>query len=439
MARQKQLTAKQRNWLVCDACGALQAMVPLAKELRAPCSNCGQALPIGVGPWIDKATALAVTAVVLFVSANVFTFLTLELVGTAQGITILSGVAALLAREQWVLASLVLVTIFLLPLFEAAALLFLLVPYRLRRRLPGQIVVYRWLVRLQQWIMLDVFLLGVLVTTVKLGDSASLDIGPGLPLFFALVCVLQLAYWKIDKPNLWNWLYPANCFTHRKNETLYDCELCHAMVGEGIVLEQQRCPRCRARMHRRIPHSLQKTTALIAAATIMYIPANLLPIMEYNELGTNYNSTILAGVIDLARNDLWLVASVVFIASVMVPVAKLVMLTYLVWSVHRKETRAAQQRVVLFRVTEFIGRWSMVDVFVVTLLTAAVQFGLIGVVEPGAALLPFAAVVVLTMLAAQTFDPRLIWDNSTNVSVRQALRERNFQQLHSDAVAPDKS
>lgn len=423
------LIAEQRDWLVCHDCGALQAIVPISKDLEMVCSNCEKALHIGRGPWLDKASALAVTAVVFFVCANAFTFLTLKLAGSEQSTTILSGVWALAIREQWILASLVIVTIFLLPIFEAMALLYLLVPYRLNRHWPGQIQVLRWLVRLQPWIMLDVFLLGILVTTVKLGDSATVVVGPGLVFYFALVGVLQMAYWLMDKNNLWSWLYSNNCFTYRKDETLYDCEICNAMVGESIVNERGHCPRCEARIHTRIPDSIQKTTALLLAAVILYIPANLYPIMLYEELAVNYDSTIFSGVVDLARHGLWLVALVVFIASIVVPIAKLVMLTYLVWSVQSKMTRGAKQRVMLYRITEFIGRWSMVDVYVVTLLTAVVQFGFIGEVEPGAALLPFASVVVLTMLAAQTFDPRLIWD-SADEEVPPAVRKRTLEQMN---------
>lgn len=430
----EQFVAEQKDWLVCHDCGALQAIVPFTKDLEMACSQCGNLLPIGVGRWQDEATALAVTAIILLISANLFTFLTLKLAGVEQGITIVSGVVALAVREHWILASLVLVTIFLLPLFEALALLYLLVPYRLKRRLPGQIQVFRWLVRLQPWIMLDVFLLGVLVTTVKLGDSATVMIGPGLPLFFALVCVLQMAYWVMNKNNLWSWLYSNNCFTFHPDETLYDCDICKAMVGESIVKERKHCPRCNAGIQTRIPHSLQKTTALIIAATILYIPANVLSIMKYDELGTNYDSTILAGVIDLARNGLWLVAIVVFVASILVPIAKLLMLSFLVWSVHVNMSRGARQRVVLYHITEFVGRWSMVDVYVVTLLTAVVQFGLIGVVEPGAALLPFAAVVVLTMLAAESFDPRLIWDHVSSDASPPGVRRRTLAQLYTDTT-----
>lgn len=412
MAADKALVAEQHDWLVCHDCGALQSVVPISKDLRLVCSNCDKPLHIGRGPWLDKATALAVSAVLLFVCANAFTFLTLKLAGSERTISIVSGVLDLASREHWILAALVVVTILLLPLFEALALLYLLVPYRLNRHLPGQVVVLKWLVRVQPWIMLDVFLLGVLVTTVKLGDSAAVVLEPGMFFYFALVGVLTGAYWLMDKNNLWSWLYSNNCFAHNKNEALYDCDICKALVGESIVRSEGRCPRCRARIYTRIPNSIQKTAALTLAAAILYIPANLYDIMLYEELAINYDSTIMAGVIDLARSGLWLIALVVFVASIVVPLAKLFMLGYLIWSVQVKMKRFARQRAVLYRLTEFIGRWSMVDVYVVTLLTSVVQFGFLGEVEPGPALLPFAAVVVLTMLAAETFDPRLIWDNA---------------------------
>lgn len=429
MTAQKTLIAEQRDWLVCHDCGALQAVVPISKDLEMVCVNCDKALHIGHGPWLDKTTALAITAVILFVCANAFTFLTLKIGSSQQSITILSGVMDLAIREQWILASLVMVTIFLLPIFEAIALLYLLVPYRLNRPLPGQIQVMRWLIRVQSWIMLDVFLLGVLVTTVKLGDRAIVVVGPGLFAYFALVGVLSMAYWLMDKNNLWSWLYSNNCFTYSKYEMLYDCEICNAMVGETIVQERGHCPRCNARIHTRIPDSMQKTAALILAAAILYVPANLYDIMLYEELAINYDSTIFSGVVDLARHGLWLIAAVVFVASILVPITKLMMLSYLVWSVHTKMRIRARQRVLIYRVTEFIGRWSMVDVYVVTLLTSVVQFGFVGVVEPGPALLPFAAVVVLTMLAAETFDPRLIWDHAEGVAP-PSVRKRSLIELN---------
>lgn len=427
------LIAEHRDWLVCHDCGALQEVGPLSEDLQLTCSNCDRVLYFGRGPWLDKTTALAAAALVLFIGANVFTFFTLQLGAASQSATILSGVWALVDREQWLLAALVLVTIFLLPMFEVFALLYLLLPYRFNKRLPGQIRVLRWLERLQHWIMQDVFLLGVLVTTVKLGDSATVLMGPGMPLFFLLVGVLQAGYWIMDKRNLWSWLYPNNCFSQDADETLYDCDVCKAMVAESIVRQNGHCPRCDARMHTRVPDSLQKTTALILASVILYIPANLYPIMHYDELATSYDSTIVSGVLDLASNGLWLIALVVFVASVIVPVLKLLMLAYLVGSVYVGMSTGTRRRIWMYRTTKFIGRWSMVDVYVVTLLTAVVQFGLIGQVEPGAALLPFAAVVVLTMLAAETFDPRLIWDKAAGTAPPES-RERTLAQLNNQPL-----
>ena len=404
------IIAEQCDCMVCRDCGALQTLVPVAPGQELVCGRCGNLLKRPASDWLDKATALAVAAGILFISANVYTFMTLKLAGIEQDISILSGVLALAANDRWILSALVLLTIFLLPAFEAFALLYLLIPHRLQRRLPGQITIFRWLVELQPWIMLDVFLLGVLVTTVKLGDNATVEVGPGMLLFFALVFVLQLGYRVMNKDSLWTWLSPNNRFISDRSEMLYDCHACKAIVGLSIVETQGHCPRCNAEVHTRTPHSLQRTTALTLAAAILYIPANLFDIMKYDELGVNYDSTIFAGVIDLAHHGLWILALVVFVASVVVPVAKLLMLSFLVWSVHTRMNRAPRQRIKLYRLTELVGRWSMVDVYVVTLLTAAVQFGIIGAVAPGPALLPFAAVVVLTMLAAETFDPRLIWD-----------------------------
>ena len=414
------IIAEQRDWLVCHDCGELQTVVPVDRTIELHCAKCGSYLDVGYGDWVDRATALTFTALVLFVLSNAFTFITLSVAGFKQEATILSGVGALLENGQWILAGLVLTTIFLFPLVELIALLYLLVPYRWAKRpLKGQKLVLRWLIKAQPWNMLDVFLLGVLVTTVKLGDKATVTLGPAMFAYFGLVASLLMAYWIINKRNLWNWLYANNCFTNDPNDELYDCEVCEAMVCPSIIEREGHCPRCNTRMHTRIPDSLQKTTALIVAAIILYIPANIYPIMRYEELATVYNDTIWSGVLELISNDLWLIAMVVLVASLVVPIVKLLILIYLTWSVHKKHQRYARQRMMLFRVTEFVGRWSMVDVYVVTLLTASVQLGFVGVVEPGPALLPFAAVVILTMLAADTFDSRLIWDQVESQATKQ--------------------
>lgn len=184
------------------------------------------------------------------------------------------------------------------------------------------------------------------------------------------------------------------------------CHTCLALVG----LAEGRCPRCASHVHDRIPHSLQRTVALLIAAAVLYLPANLLPIMTTDQLGQSTDSTIIGGVVLLWHMGSYPVALVILVASVLVPIGKILTVAALCWTIGRHQAVSPRQRMTLYRMTEFIGKWSMVDVFVVAILVALIQITGIIVIRPGGAALAFAAVVILTMLAAESFDPRLIWD-----------------------------
>lgn len=378
------------------------------------CCVCGGLLHSGHGRWLQLASSLTVTSAFLFCISQFVPFLTLEIGSQTQTITILDGFWALFDRGNWVLAALVVTTIFLLPLFEIVAFLFVLIPYNFNRKIRGQNTVLRWLVLAQSWSMLEVFLLSVVVASVKMADMAILRLEIGAYALFLLVGVLILAYVKMDRKKLWAWMNPNNYFTRYNKEHVYDCHICHAMVGESIIEETHQCPRCQSEIHKRIPGSLQKTTAFLIASAVLYIPANMLPIMTYTSLGITETDTIISGVIALVGAGLYWIALVVFVASVAVPVLKLLILSYLVLSVYVGWTSGIRHRVSLYRFTEVVGRWSMVDVFVVTIFTAIVQFGFVYTVEPEGAIIAFGAVVVLTMIAAETFDPRLLWDALEN-------------------------
>jgi paraquat-inducible protein A len=177
------------------------------------------------------------------------------------------------------------------------------------------------------------------------------------------------------------------------------------------------CPRCGVALHARIPRSLSRTWAWLVAAIMLYLPANLLPIMHVTSFGRTRSDTILSGAEYLVQLGMWPLALIVFVASVLVPVTKIAILVYLLVSVQLRSRYRPLDRLRLYRFTEFVGRWSMVDVFVVTVLVALVHLGRVAEVEAGLGALFFAAVVVLTMLAAHTFDPRLIWDNAEPADV----------------------
>jgi paraquat-inducible protein A len=171
-----------------------------------------------------------------------------------------------------------------------------------------------------------------------------------------------------------------------------------------------RCPRCGEALHARKPQSLQRTWALVIAAAICYVPANALYIMTITSMGKPEPSTILSGVIYLLHHGMWPLALIVFVASVFVPLMKVVILVFLLVSVHRGSAWRPVERTRLYRLTEAIGRWSMVDIYVVTILVALVKLGNLATIEAGPGAVFFGGVVVLTMLAAESFDPRLIWD-----------------------------
>jgi paraquat-inducible protein A len=188
----------------------------------------------------------------------------------------------------------------------------------------------------------------------------------------------------------------------------HDCGLLSRLRGHAAA----RCSRCGAGLHARKPRSLERTWAFVIAACLCYLPANLLPIMRVTSLGRGEADTILSGVEYLLTHGMWPLALVVFTASIFVPILKITILVSLLVSVQRRSSWRPRERTRMYRLTEAIGRWSMVDIFVVTILVALVRLGNLATVEamPGAVF--FGAVVVLTMLAAESFDPRLIWDRS---------------------------
>ncbi len=201
---------------------------------------------------------------------------------------------------------------------------------------------------------------------------------------------------------------------------MMSCETCLKLVDAG----QHTCPRCGSVVHLRSPDTVQRTLALLIAASILYIPANLLPIMYTDQLGNTVPATIMGGVFLLIRLGSFPIAAIIFVASVMVPLGKLVAMYYLCWSVARRQPGSERQRTLLYRMTELIGKWSMVDVFVVAILVALVHLTGLVVFRPGPGALAFAGVVIVTLLAAEGFDQRLIWDRKDEEEMSESGKER---------------
>lgn len=196
----------------------------------------------------------------------------------------------------------------------------------------------------------------------------------------------------------------------------------HSALAQGLIRchdcgslwpktkEETHCPRCQAVLHARTPGSLKRTWALLLTATFLLLPANLLPIMRVTTLGQGEPSTIFSGVVQLAEHGLWGIAIVVLAASILIPVGKIIAVATLLLAIQHGWTTNMQQKMVMFRIVHWIGRWSMLDIFVVGILVALVQFGNLAYIDGQTGALAFAGVVIFTMLAAGTLDTRLIWD-----------------------------
>jgi len=180
--------------------------------------------------------------------------------------------------------------------------------------------------------------------------------------------------------------------------------------GARRALHDLRCPRCGAALHLRRPDSVSRSWAFLVAAMILYIPANILPMMKTSSLFGTQSDTIMSGVVYFWTSGSWYLALIIFFASIVVPMLKMIALAVLLVSVQRRSRWQQEQRARLYRLVESVGRWSMLDIYVVAVIVALVQLKALATIQPGAGAAAFGAVVVLTMFAAMAFDPRLIWD-----------------------------
>lgn len=399
----------------CHECDLLQAMPALAAGAVAHCPRCGSALVAHKPSGFQRAFVLYLTALILLVLANAFPFMTLKVQGHVQSSHLLSGALAIYHDGMWEVALAVILFVVIVPLCKIVIGLAVVGPLCYDRKLPGTHFLYRVFDTLHPWSMMEIFFLGVLVAYTKLMDLATVTFGASLFAFVALILVMILANSAVDPHDVWEQLKKAPRVrwpSAGARRSLVGCHTCHLVcrLPDESGPETFACPRCGSALHRRKANSLSRTGALLITAAILYIPANVYPVMTFSALGSGEPSTILGGVEELVAANMWPLAAIVFTASILVPVLKLISMSYLVISTRVGSRWRLRDRTRIYRMNEFVGRWSMVDVFVITLLVALVQLGSIASIVPGEGIIAFAGVVILTMLAALSFDPRLTWD-----------------------------
>jgi paraquat-inducible protein A len=403
----------------CHDCGLFLRPKALPARGKAKCPRCGAALYRRMHRGIDRAIALSIAGLVLFAIANLFPFMIFRLEGREQASTLITGVLEFLDQGLWPLAALVFAVTMVIPLARLLGTLTVLVSVRHGLRTRTLARLFRVVQVMHPWAMMEVFLLGVLVAYVKLTDLATLELGPALYAFTALIFILAAAESSIEPREIWTVLGDQGLRRlpdHAAQTRIVGCHAC------GLVLSLSKsaqahvsCPRCNARMHHRKPDSLNRTWALVATACILYIPANVFPIMTVISFGRGQPDTILSGVKALIEANMWPLALLVFFASITVPVLKLSGLVFLLVSVQRKSSWRLRDRTVLYRIIESIGRWSMIDIFMISILIALVKLEAIATIEPGIGATSFAGVVVITIIASMMFDPRLMWDAAEKI------------------------
>ncbi|WP_448950006.1 paraquat-inducible protein A [Labrys neptuniae] len=400
----------------CHDCGQLHEVPPLQDGMRARCSRCGSTLEHYRAISLSHAYAYTWAGAICFAMANFLPFIKLEISGRAQVASLVTGIKALYDQGLWELAGVVAITMLVAPGLQILARLIVLGGLRLRRPPRWLPLLYRGSTVVGRWAMIEVYMLGLLVAYVKLIDLARVDLGPAVFAVVGLMLVTVATGSLLDDETIWanfarKGVAPSPPEVDPKRPTAL-CEACGLVsnLPESNHGHGAACPRCSAPLHQRKPNSITKTWALVLTATILYIPANLFPIMTVISLGRGQPDTIISGVIELADAGMWPLAVLVFFASILVPVLKLLGLTTLLITTQRGTLWRLQDRTVLYRIIEFVGRWSMIDIFMISILVALVQLGEIATIEPGIGAIAFASVVIITMIASESFDPRLMWD-----------------------------
>jgi paraquat-inducible protein A len=337
--------------------------------------------------------------------------------GLSSEIKLLEIPGVLFSEDYASLGTFFLLFVQLVPAFCLVTILLLVNRIHMPRALKAFLA--RILFHLKTWGMAEIFLAGVLVSFVKL--MAYGDIGVGLSFVpWCLFCMLQLrALQCVDRRWLWDDIAPMPAVTQPLKigvtgirQGLRSCSCCTAVLPADEAV----CPRCQTKGTVRRKHSLQWTLALLLTSCVLYLPANIMPIMITDLLGDKLPSTIMAGVILLWSEGSYPVALVIFIASIMVPTLKMLAIAWLCWNANGNGQRDSERMHLIYEIVEFVGRWSMIDVFVIAVLSALVRMGGLMSIYPAIGAVMFALVVVMTMFSAMTFDPRLLWDREPDSS-----------------------
>ncbi len=416
-------TETQESLTACSDCDLL---VSVPEEPPAgytvSCPRCRNTLHRKTEGSVAKALALSGTGLILYPPAIALPLMTLESFGFSDSANILESILNFYRNDYYFVSLMVLLSAVVFPLVLLSGIFFVSLALHQKRKSPLLAPIFRLFEHLEEWAMVEVYLLGILITVIKMGDSSDIHFLPGVFCFSLLVLITMAISTVIDRRLFWR-MIGSDETTGVRSLPQKNAEL--SAAGLGLILcpicrllapaehAGQGCPRCGERLHLRKPESYTRTWALILTSALFFVPANLLPIMRVDFLGVPDRSTILDGIIYFFEHGSFLIGLIIFTASILVPIFKIVGLAILLLTRWPCNLRLLQQKTRMYRFIAFIGRWSMLDIFVIALLTVLVDFGFFTSIHTAPAATYFCIVVASTMFAAITFDPRIMWDTCT--------------------------
>jgi paraquat-inducible protein A len=397
----------------CPACGRLQPVPAMPPCATARCLRCNHVLRRTRPEPLVRPLACALAGLALYGVVLTLQFMSIDIFGLGHAATLLAFPAQLGATRFWELAVLFFLFIILLPPLKLTILAIVLLALRLPHPPHAIRLLFRLHGAIGPWAMVEVFLVGFFVAYTRLVGLANVAVGAAVWGLGGLMLAIVAADITLDPHAVWEAierkLPPAVPVADEDRTRLVGCLRC-GKVSHPPAIGIGRCPRCAARLWPRKPASVSRTWAMLITAGICAVGAYAYPVMTVSRFGFSEPTTIFAGMMALFALGWWPIAIVVFIASITIPMFKLVALAAMLFSIHRGARTGLRSRTRIYRFVEVIGRWSMIDIFMVSILTVLVQLGFIANVTPDRGAVAFAAVVVLTMFAAYSFDPRLMWD-----------------------------
>ncbi len=437
----QQNNSSQKNTITaCPSCDLLLTVARHKKGNSFSCPRCRHLIAGHKHLCVPQTCALSLTGLLLFIPANFLPLFTFDLYGITQQGSVLSSITALYQQKFYFVAILVCFTSLIIPFFKLSLIFAASLTLQLNIHPSGSARFMRWYHQLQEWGMTEIYLIGVFITIIKMYHMAAISYNLGFFCFLALVCIIGTISILLSPHCLWDQLdQMSTSLANKKLQNSFQiiaieqeikkkpttrnmtamaagmvtCRTCHYLfIPDDIKQIHWNCPRCDSITHMRIPNSVSKTWALLLTAIIFAFPANLLPAMKVIQFGTTKESTILDGIIYFFQDGSYGIGLIIFTASILVPLFKITGMLIVLNSIQFTRLTRLRHKTIMLRLISFIGRWSMLDIFVIALLCTVVNFGFFTNISiaPGAPF--FAAVVLTTMFAATSFDSRLLWDQA---------------------------